>query len=95
MAALPYLLALVGLAALVALVVAPIARPEAPAPSELPLGDVEAVERRARALTALRDLEFDHRTGKITDADYEALLPPLRRSALDALDALDSARAVR
>ena len=33
---------------------------------------LELLERRDRALGALKELEFDHRTGKIADADYEA-----------------------
>jgi hypothetical protein len=37
----------------------------------------------------LKELEFDHRTGKISDADYRELVAPLRREAADALRALD------
>jgi hypothetical protein len=47
------------------------------------------VEERDRALTALKDLEFDHRTGKIGDDDYRELLPPLRQAAARALRALE------
>ena len=47
------------------------------------------VEERDRALAALRELEFDHRTGKITDDDYRRELGPLRRQAAAALRALD------
>jgi hypothetical protein len=47
------------------------------------------VEERDRALAALKDLEFDHRTGKISDADYRELVAPLRRDAAAALAALD------
>jgi hypothetical protein len=50
------------------------------------------VEQRDRALAALKELEFDHRTGKIADSDYEELVRPLRREAADALRALDPAR---
>ena len=45
-------------------------------------------EERDRALAALKELEFDHRTGKISDEDYRALVGPLRRAAADALQAL-------
>ena len=48
------------------------------------------VEERDRALAALKELEFDHRTGKISDADYRELVGPLRRIAAGALRALDS-----
>ena len=47
------------------------------------------MEERDRALAALKELEFDHRTGKIDDIDYRALVGPLRRAAAEALQALD------
>jgi hypothetical protein len=47
------------------------------------------VEERDRALAALRELEFDHRTGKIGDDDYAELVGPLRRAAAAALRALE------
>jgi len=51
------------------------------------------VEQRDRALAALKELEFDHRTAKIADADYEQLVGPLRREAAEAMRALDPPRA--
>jgi hypothetical protein len=50
---------------------------------------LELAEQRDRALAALKELEFDHRTGKVTDEDYRSLLGPLRRQAADALRAFD------
>jgi hypothetical protein len=50
---------------------------------------VRLAEERDRALAALKELEFDHRTGKIADADYRELVAPLRRQAADALHALE------
>jgi hypothetical protein len=47
-------------------------------------------EERDRALAALKELEFDHRTGKVSDDDYRELVGPLRRRAADSLRALDS-----
>ena len=47
-------------------------------------------EERDRALAALKELEFDHRTGAVSDADYRDLVGPLRRQAADALRALDT-----
>ena len=47
-------------------------------------------EERDRALAALKELEFDHRTGTISDEDYRELVGPLRRDAAQALKALDS-----
>jgi len=50
---------------------------------------LQLLERRDRALGALKELEFDHRTGKIADADYESSVGPLRREAAEAMRALD------
>ena len=50
---------------------------------------LELLERRDRALGALKELEFDHRTSKIADADYEASVGPLRREAAEAMRALE------
>ena len=49
---------------------------------------LELLEERDRSLAALKELEFEHRTGTITDEDYRALLGPLRREAANALRAL-------
>jgi hypothetical protein len=84
------------LAVLAVLYVArPFLREPAPAsdvldePGELERRRLELVEERDRALLSLKELEFDHRTGKTTDADYRALVGPLRRRAADALQALE------
>jgi hypothetical protein len=58
-------------------------------PGELERRRLELVEERDRALAALKELEFDHRTGKVTDSDYRALVGPLRRRAAEALRALE------
>jgi flagellar biosynthesis/type III secretory pathway M-ring protein FliF/YscJ len=58
-------------------------------PSELERRRLELVEERDRALGALKELEFDHRTGKVTDEDYRRQIGPLRRSAATALRALE------
>ena len=51
------------------------------------------LEERDRALAALKELEFDHRTGKVSDTDYRELLRPLRREAAEALRALETKEA--
>ncbi len=51
---------------------------------------LELAEQRDRALAALKELEFDHRTGKVSDEDYRSMVGELRRAAADALRALDS-----
>ena len=61
-------------------------------PDEEELRRLALAEERDRALQALRELEFDHRTGKVSDEDYRSLVGPLRRSAAEALRALDPAR---
>ena len=58
-------------------------------PGELERRRLELVEERDRALAALKELEFDHRTGKVTDADYREQIGPLRRRAAAALRALE------
>ena len=58
-------------------------------PGELERRRLDLVERRDREVAALKELEFDHRTGKVTDEDYRALVGPLRRSAAEALRALE------
>jgi len=47
------------------------------------------LEARDRALSALKELEFDHRTGTISDDDYRQQVGPLRREAVTALQALE------
>jgi hypothetical protein len=58
-------------------------------PDELERRRLALAEERDRSLAALKELEFDHRTGKISDDDYRELVGPLRRRAADALRALD------
>jgi len=86
-------------AALAVLAVVFVARPflSEPAPRDDRLGEPGEVERqrlalaeeRDRALAALKELEFDHRTGKVSDEDYRAQVGPLRRAAAEALKALE------
>jgi hypothetical protein len=58
-------------------------------PDELELRRLELAEERDRALAALKELEFDHRTGKVSDEDYRDLVGPLRRRAAETLRALE------
>jgi hypothetical protein len=59
-------------------------------PDEVERRRAALAEERDRALAALKELEFDHRTGKISDEDYRALVGPYRRRATEALRALDA-----
>jgi hypothetical protein len=58
-------------------------------PDELERLRIGLLERRDRALAALKELEFDHRSGKVSDADYRDVVGPLRREAAAALRALE------
>jgi hypothetical protein len=86
--------ALLAVAAVV-LVARPFLRDPVPArdvleePSPLAQRQLELAEERDRALAALKELEFDHRTGKVSDEDYRELVGPLRRRAAEALRALE------
>lgn len=58
-------------------------------PDALARRQLALAERRDQALAALKELEFDHRTGKVADEDYRALVGPLRREVAEALRALE------
>jgi hypothetical protein len=84
--------------ACVVLVALPFLREPVPEEDRLTEPDRKARERlrlmeeRDRALAALKELEFDHRTGKVSDEDYRELVAPLRREAAAALAALEPRR---
>jgi hypothetical protein len=66
--------------------------PESDALDDLDEGErlrLELLEARDRALASLKELEFEHRTGTVSDEDYRAQLGPLRRDAAAALQALE------
>jgi hypothetical protein len=80
--------------ALVLAVALPFLREPEPADDRLVALDARAqrrlalAEERDRALAALKELELDHRTGKVSDADYRAEVGELRRQAATSLRAL-------
>lgn len=86
-------------AALAVAVVVVVALPflREPEPASDALDDLDAGERarlearedRDRALAALKELEADHRAGRVADDDYRAVVGILRRDAAEALRALD------
>ena len=49
---------------------------------------LELLETRDRALSALKELEFEHRTGTVSDEDYREQIGPLRRDVAAVLQAL-------
>ena len=88
--------AAVGLAAL-ALVLEPLVRGAPPvAMSEegdepVPLDEMDSP--KLRALVALREIEFDRATGKLSDEDYERLRSRYSAEAVSAMHAEDAAPA--
>ena len=86
------LLALVLLAAVLALLSGPlraVRSPERPASPEL----AELETAREAKYREIRDAELDFRTGKLSQADYEAVDAALRAEALAILDRLQRAEA--
>jgi hypothetical protein len=85
--------ALVVAAAIVAIAwpfVSPEREPPEPALSSEQRRRLELEERRDAAYVALRELEQDARTGKVTPEDYETERARLRAEAASALRALDT-----
>ncbi len=87
--------------ALVVVVALPFLRD--PAPSSDSLHELTAAERerleaqeaRDRALAALKELEADHRAGRVSDEDYRSVIGVVRRDAADALRRLDRVEGAR
>jgi hypothetical protein len=81
----------VAVAAL-ALILEPVARPaavpagpaDAPDDDEIPLE--ESASPKVQALLALKEIEFDRATGKLSEEDFERLRARYARQALAALD---------
>jgi hypothetical protein len=101
---LQFLIVLAILAAVVVVVTAPIRRARAtrassrgrsPAdPAEALSESVEIAELEAARdakYREIRDAELDHRTGKLSDADFDAVDRGLRAEAIEILNALDRA----
>ena len=90
-------LVIAALLAVAAVVLAALPFLREPAPAVDRLDEQDELERRSlalaeerdRALAALKELEFDHRTGKVSDEDYRRLVGPLRAAAAEALRALE------
>ncbi|HUE26525.1 MAG TPA: hypothetical protein VMP89_07100 [Solirubrobacteraceae bacterium] len=60
----------------------------ADSPTRGDLADLEAA--REAKYREIRDAELDHRTGKLSDADYEALDGTLRAEAVRILHSIDT-----
>ncbi|MBI1722326.1 MAG: hypothetical protein HYR48_00285 [Gemmatimonadetes bacterium] len=82
---------IIALAA-VFVVLEPVLRPAVWAPDRLAAFDDDAtLARRDTALAALKEIEFDRATGKLSDEDYERLRAKYTTEALEALRAADAA----
>ena len=82
---------LVVVAAVTVFVSAPLRRvrtAEGGAASEI--AELEAA--REAKYREIRDAELDHRTGKLSDADYQAIDRALRAEAIEILRAIDKLR---
>jgi len=86
---LPTILATVVTVGALLYVARPFFRGPAPAARAVAGERLELAEERDRTLAALKELEFDHRTGKVSDEDYRELIGPLRRRAVEVLRSLE------
>lgn len=86
-----FLIVLIVLAAVVAIVAAPL-RAARPRTDAAPAEETERAEleaAREAKYREIRDAELDHRTGKLSDADFEAVEATLRAEAVEILRRLD------
>jgi hypothetical protein len=88
-----YVLVLIVLAGALYLISAPLlaARGDDGADRGMDVADLEAA--RDAKYREIRDAELDLRTGKLSDADYEAIDGTLRAEAVEILHRLDKADA--
>jgi hypothetical protein len=87
-----FLLVLVVLAAAVTILSGPLRRPGPPSEPEAPDDGVAALEAAREAkYREIRELELDFKTGKLSEADFEALDGSLRAEAVEILKRLDRA----
>ncbi len=71
---------------------APEGQAEAEAASAEPAAELAELEAAREAkYREIRDAELDHRTGKLSDADFEAINGTLRAEAVQILRAIDRA----
>lgn len=83
------LIGLLLFAATIPLVIKPLLNHQRLQPALARAVPVSSVDQHQAALLALRDLEFDHRTGKVTDEDYAQLRTDLLVQAAATIDAPD------
>lgn len=90
-----FLIILAVLVLVAAVVLRPVLHPEPPEDERRAdrLAELEAA--REAKYREIRDAELDHRTGKLSDEDFQALDSGLRAEAIEILRAFDELRAER
>lgn len=83
-----YLLGAILVVLVLGVMVAPLFREEGPAAE---LESLPSAERREAALEAIRDLRFEHETGKMGEEEYEQLRTHFGRVVLAAEEELEAA----
>ena len=86
-----FLIVLLVLVLVVALVLSPLRRASSgEGPGRADANDRAELEAAREAkYREIRDVELDHRTGKLSEADYRAIDQTLRAEAIEILRALD------
>jgi hypothetical protein len=86
-----FLIVLLVLCVVVLVVSAPLRRQGSPGPADsTELADLDAA--RDAKYREIRDAELDHRTGKLSEDDYQAIDQTLRAEAIEILRSIDRAR---
>jgi hypothetical protein len=84
-----FVIVLVVLALVVLVVSAPLRRGRPTGSEPLPADRAELETAREAKYREIREAELDHRMGKLSDADFEAVEAQLRTEAVEILRALD------
>jgi flagellar biosynthesis/type III secretory pathway M-ring protein FliF/YscJ len=91
-----YVIAVVLIFVVVAIISSPLRRSAAQGDAahvgEMSLDREELEAARDAKYREIRDVELDHQTGKISDADFEAVDSTLRNEAIEILRKLDRLR---
>jgi len=89
----PYVIVLVVLAVAIFVISAPLRAARGPRLAVTPQATVAELQAaRDAKYSEIRDAELDLRTGKLSDADYEAIDHGLRAEAIEIMRALDRTR---
>jgi hypothetical protein len=84
------LLTLVLLAAVIAVVSAPLLRTRKTTEPETTPRHAELSAAREAKYREIRDAELDYKTGKLSQSDYDAINAALRAEAVEILDQLEA-----